>query len=106
MNNLFPSQLPNQLLLVMGEHAASSWMLEMAAWLSIQGEARVMDGGNRFNAYPVARSIRRQNYDPQVALARRGESPTAPVTDAVSMTEQFSRSVLVLHPSGAGLHLG
>jgi hypothetical protein len=70
MNNLFPSQLPNQLLLVMGEHAASSWMLEMAAWLSIQGEARVMDGGNRFNAYPVARSIRRQNYDPQVALAR------------------------------------
>jgi len=70
MNDLFPSQLPNQLLLVMGEHAASTWMLELSAWLSIQGPARVLDGGNRFNAYPVARSIRRQNFDPQVALAR------------------------------------
>lgn len=70
MNTLFPTQLPNQLLLVMGEHAASTWMLELSAWLAIQGQARVLDGGNRFNAYPVAHSIRRQNYDPRAALAR------------------------------------
>ncbi len=70
MNTLLPSQLPNQLLLVMGEHAASQWMLELAAWLSMQGPTRVLDGGNRFNAYPVAQSIRRQNYDPRLALGR------------------------------------
>ncbi|OJX40689.1 MAG: hypothetical protein BGO78_06815 [Chloroflexi bacterium 44-23] len=70
MNALFPAQLPNQLLLVMGEHAASHWMLELAAWLSMQGPVRVLDGGNRFNAYPVAQSIRRQNYDPRLALGR------------------------------------
>ena len=44
MNALFPAQLPNQLLLVMGEHAASHWMLELAAWLSMQGPVRVLDG--------------------------------------------------------------
>ncbi len=70
MNTLLPAQLPNQLLLVMGEHAASHWMLELAAWLSMQGPARVLDGGNRFNAYPVAQSIRRQHFDPRVALGR------------------------------------
>ena len=68
MKNLFPTQLPNQLLLVMGEHAASTWMLELAAWLAIQGRARVLDGGNRFNAYPVAHAVRRQNQDPRAAL--------------------------------------
>lgn len=70
MKNLFSTQLPNQLLLVMGEHAASTWMLELAAWLVIQGQARVLDGGNRFNAYPVAHAVRRQNQDPRAALNR------------------------------------
>jgi hypothetical protein len=70
MKNLFSTQLPNQLLLVMGEHAASTWMLELAAWLAIQGQARVLDGGNRFNAYPVAHAVRRQNQDPRAALNR------------------------------------
>jgi hypothetical protein len=70
MKNLFPTQLPNQLLLVMGEHAASAWMLELAARLAIQSRARVLDGGNRFNAYLVAHAVRRQNQDPRVALNR------------------------------------
>lgn len=70
MNTLTPQQLPNQLLLVMGEHAASHWMLELAARLAMQGQVRVLDGGNRFNAYPVAQSIRRQHFDPRVALSR------------------------------------
>ena len=70
MKSLFPSQLPNQILLVMGEHAASTWMLELAAWLALQGNVRVLDGGNRFNAYPVAHSVRRQHQDPRVVLER------------------------------------
>ena len=70
MNKLFPSQLPNQLILVMGEHAASNWMWELSAWLALQGNLRVLDAGNRFNAYPVAQAIRRQNRNPQVVLER------------------------------------
>ena len=70
MNTLTPQQLPNQLLLVLGEHAASHWMLELAARLAMQGQVRILDGGNRFNAYPVAQSIRRQHFDPRVALSR------------------------------------
>ena len=70
MNKLFPSQLPNQLILVMGEHAASGWMWELSAWLALQGNLRVLDAGNRFNAYPVAQAIRRQNHNPRVVLER------------------------------------
>lgn len=70
MNNLFPSQLPNQILLVMGEHAASNWMWQLSAWLAIKGNLRVLDAGNRFNAYPVAQAIRRQHQNPRVVLER------------------------------------
>lgn len=70
MKSLFPSQLPNQIILVMGEHAASNWMWELSAWLALQGNLRVLDAGNRFNAYPVAQSIRRQRRDPRVVLER------------------------------------
>jgi len=70
INSLFATQMPNQLVLVLGEHAANTWMLELAAWLSIQDHVRVLDGGNRFNVYPVARAIRRQNQDPRAGLQR------------------------------------
>lgn len=70
MKSLFPSQLPNQIILVMGEHAASNWMWELSAWLALQGNLRVLDAGNRFNAYPVAQSIRRQHQNPRVVLER------------------------------------
>jgi len=70
MKSLFPSQLPNQIILVMGEHAASNWMWELSAWLALQGNLRVLDAGNRFNAYPVAQAIRRQYHNPRVVLER------------------------------------
>jgi len=70
MKSLFPSQLPNQIILVMGEHAASNWMWELSAWLALQGNLRVLDAGNRFNAYPVAQAIRRQHQNPRVVLER------------------------------------
>jgi hypothetical protein len=70
MNNLFPSQLPNQIILVINEHAASNWMWELSAWLALQGNLRVLDAGNRFNAYPVAQAIRRQHQNPRVVLER------------------------------------
>jgi hypothetical protein len=70
MKSLFPSQLSNQIILVMGEHAASNWMWELSAWLALQGNLRVLDAGNRFNAYPVAQAIRRQQQNPRVVLER------------------------------------
>ena len=54
----------------MGEHAASNWMWELSAWLALQGNLRVLDAGNRFNAYPVALAIRRQHQNPRVVLER------------------------------------
>lgn len=70
MNALFPINLPNQILLVMGEHAATPWMLELAARLSLNRPVRVLDAGNRFNVYPVARSIRLHHHNPYSALQR------------------------------------
>ena len=46
-------------LLVVAPHAAAPLMLELAARLSTAGAVRVLDGGNRFNVYPVSQGIRR-----------------------------------------------
>jgi len=62
--------LTNRLMVLTAPHAASQLMLELAARLSLNGELRVLDGGNRFNVYPVARAARRQTHDLNGALAR------------------------------------
>lgn len=62
--------LANRLLVLAAPHAASALMLELAARLSLNGTLRVLDGGNRFNIYPVARMIRRYTPALSGALAR------------------------------------
>ena len=62
--------LPNQILLLSAPHAAAQLMLELAARLALSGELHVLDGGNRFNVYPVARTIRRYTSELTAALAR------------------------------------
>ena len=62
--------LSNRLLVLTAPHAANTLMLELAARLSTAGELRVLDGGNRFNVYPVARAARRYTADLTGALAR------------------------------------
>ena len=58
MNTLsFP--LSNQLVVVVAPHAAMPMMVEIAARLALNGTVRVLDGGNRFNVYPVAQAVRR-----------------------------------------------
>jgi hypothetical protein len=62
-------------LLLVAPHAAAPLMLELAARLSTTGAVRVLDGGNRFNVYPVSQGIRRLtgNIYPcleQISLAR------------------------------------
>jgi hypothetical protein len=62
--------LSNCLMVLTAPHAASALMLELSARLSAAGELRVLDGGNRFNVYPVARAVRRYTSDLTGALAR------------------------------------
>ncbi len=62
--------LSNRLLVLSAPHAAVRWMLELAARLALSGPLRVLDGGNRFNVYPVARTIRRYSAELTAALAR------------------------------------
>ena len=47
-----------QLLVIAGPHAVSAYMLELTARFARRGPLRVLDGGNRFNAYTVARQLR------------------------------------------------
>ena len=61
--NTLSLPLPNQLLLVIAPQAAKPQMLDLAAHLAIGGPLRVLDGGNQFNVYPVARTIRRLSHN-------------------------------------------
>jgi len=47
------------LLVILGPYAAAQAMLTLAAHLARSGPLQVLDGGNRFNAYIVARQLRR-----------------------------------------------
>jgi hypothetical protein len=54
-----PEPSPGHLWLVLARHAARQPMLDMAARLAQRGVLRVLDGGNSFNAYIVARNLGR-----------------------------------------------
>lgn len=50
--------------------AARDAMLDLTARLALHGPLRVFDGGNHFNAYAVARGLRRQTAQVDEALNR------------------------------------
>jgi hypothetical protein len=60
----------DSLLLVIAPHAGMPLINEAAARLALNGNVRVLDGGNRFNVYPVARSVRRLTPRLEETLAR------------------------------------
>lgn len=62
--------LSNSLWVLVAPHAAKTLMLELSARLALNGGLRVLDGGNRFDVYPVARNIRRYTPELQGALSR------------------------------------
>jgi hypothetical protein len=62
--------LGNQLMLVVAPHAANPLMLELAARLAVDQPLRVLDGGNRFNVYPVAKAVRRRTVRMEEVLGR------------------------------------
>ena len=68
--NMLPEPLPGRLLVMLAAHAANEAMLAFAAHLARRGPVRILDGGNRFNAYQVARSLRRAGPDLAQPLER------------------------------------
>jgi len=62
--------LSKHLMLVIAPQAGRTGMLELAARLALAGPLHVLDGGNQFNVYPVARALRRQTADLTAALSR------------------------------------
>jgi hypothetical protein len=57
--NTLPEPSSGHLWLVLAHHAARQPMLDLAARLALRGVLRVLDGGNSFNAYTVARNLGR-----------------------------------------------
>ena len=51
-----------QITLLIGPHAQQDTMLDLTAVLALQGRVRVIDGGNNFDPYRVARAIRRRTH--------------------------------------------
>lgn len=60
--------LTNRLVVVAAPQGGGQLMLELAARLALEGPLQVLDGGNQFNAYPVARLIRRHTPELTAAL--------------------------------------
>ncbi|NTV36332.1 MAG: hypothetical protein HGA53_05205 [Anaerolineaceae bacterium] len=59
MNTLsFPLSL--QMAVIIGDRTTIARMLDAAAELALTGPVQVVDGGNCFNVYPVARALRRR----------------------------------------------
>ncbi len=96
MNTLsFP--LSNQLVVVMAPHAAMPMMVEMSARLALNGSVRVLDGGNRFNVYPVAQAVRRLTPRLEETLSHITLSRAFTCYQVVALLEQTpSRAVPTL----------
>ena len=58
--NRLPDLIAGRVGLLVGLRAEREAMLRTAALLALRGPVRVLDGGNSFDAYRVARHVRRQ----------------------------------------------
>lgn len=74
------------LLVILGPYAAAQAMLTLAAHLARSGPLQVLDGGNRFNAYIVARQLRRLST---LDAARVGPGATRAVPDLRSCLDRI-----------------
>lgn len=67
---LLPEPVSGQFVLAVLPPRLSLPVLEMLARLALRGPLRVLDGGNRFNAYTVAQELRRHTMAVEAVLAR------------------------------------
>ncbi len=68
--NLLPDIVAGKIGLLIGPRAERDAMLAIAALLALRGPVRVLDGGNSFDAFRVARLVRRQTPHMNDALGR------------------------------------
>ena len=68
---ILPALLRGQLCLALIDpDLGHAWLMEPLALLALKGPVRVIDGGNRFDAYRLARALRWQGIDPAAVLGR------------------------------------
>ncbi len=71
MKPIFAEIQPGQRFLIVAPPALLRPVtLEISAWLAMRGPVEVLDGGNGFDAYRVARTLRRHTPDLAAALRR------------------------------------
>lgn len=68
MNELLPNLVSGRLSLVILPRGATRLLLELAARIAYNNPLRVLDGGNCFNAYIVARELARHTTNVERAL--------------------------------------
>jgi hypothetical protein len=68
--NIIPALQTGALVVVYAPQAAREVSSVIAAQLALRGEVTILDGGNRFQAYPVAHLIRKHTADVHTAADR------------------------------------
>ncbi len=71
-DNILPDVLPGRIVLVIAasHHNSKTIMNDMTARLALAGPVVVIDGGNSFNSFRIAYSIRRYTHELKPTLAR------------------------------------
>lgn len=87
---------PPQMAIVIVPHRETRLLLELAAELAARGPLLVLDGGNRFNAYPVARRLRGSQALENLRLARA--FTCFQMLALLQSTESDGSALLVLDP--------
>lgn len=70
MNTLLPDLISDRMSLVILPRGTARLLLELVARVARRAPLRVLDGGNCFNAYIVARELARHTSDVEAALQR------------------------------------
>jgi hypothetical protein len=87
---------PTQLTILIVPTRATGLLLDLAAELAARGALLVLDGGNRFNAYPVARRLRGSTALAHLRVARA--FTCFQMQDLLQSTETDGPALLVLDP--------
>jgi hypothetical protein len=86
--NTFPNLVAGQIGLLVGPKAEREAMFRVVSILALRGPVSVLDGGNCFNAFRVARYVRSQTPHLDVALDRISVARAFTCYQVVSLFEQ------------------
>lgn len=88
--NALPDLIPKHLSLLILDEQARRLLPTLIARLALHASLRVLDAGNCFPAYPVAREIRRQTADLDATLARIQVARAFTCYQALALLEETS----------------